>query len=354
MAKNNTNRIGYIDAMRGLAMLMVVLGHVQLFSGISGASGLMNFSLLVELPLFFLVSGLLMYKADIFYMSWRNIVQILSRKFLVLIVPATLFLGVVIIYSAKNPIQALYNPYKEGYWFTFTLFYFCVVYVMLRAIGAILKVKGWIMDIVLICAGIALSFVATYFMKQRDPWNLAGVFGLIHIRYFIYFIVGTLITKNKDFFLKLFRSGYFAGVIILLCWFCCSYSYGGDGIRTMGPSATLYGIVIGIISLLFVYIIFYRIEYLSGENFVGRTLRMFGVYSLDIYFIHTFFLPQHISYVGEFFDANPSPCLEFMVYLIAALAISFCSIGVSKVIALSPQLSWLFLGKKNNKRIIVK
>ena len=59
-----SNRIGYIDEMRGFAMCLVVIGHVFLFSFNIEAQGFISSFLCgtLQLPLFFMISGFLCFK----------------------------------------------------------------------------------------------------------------------------------------------------------------------------------------------------------------------------------------------------------------------------------------------------
>ncbi len=69
MADNSSKRIGYIDAMRGLAMLFVVMGHLSFFCTGSKTVGLSSACVFIEIPLFFMISGFLMYKPNGFTKS---------------------------------------------------------------------------------------------------------------------------------------------------------------------------------------------------------------------------------------------------------------------------------------------
>lgn len=61
--KMTTNRYEYIDALRGIAILFIVFGHIPMFCyGLSEAAQLSSFRALtsmVQLPLFFFISGFL-------------------------------------------------------------------------------------------------------------------------------------------------------------------------------------------------------------------------------------------------------------------------------------------------------
>ena len=123
--KVNYDLISYLDddtaAMRGLAMLMVVMGHVALFSfGHTSDNFFLYFCGTVQVPLFFLVSGMC-YRLPREW-SAKSLWQFLSSKAFILCVPASLFLG-----AFRYPdfdINMVTSPYKSGYWFTYTRFRF--------------------------------------------------------------------------------------------------------------------------------------------------------------------------------------------------------------------------------------
>lgn len=112
-------RIEYIDAMRGLAMLMVVVAHICI--GSFGNHPIFDtyINQAMQLPLFFLISG--------FFapgMLKKPMTKIVMDKFVYLVVPALVMLGLWCLLSDRNFISALYASMKYGYWFTLVLFIF--------------------------------------------------------------------------------------------------------------------------------------------------------------------------------------------------------------------------------------
>lgn len=65
-----TNRYEYIDALRGIAILFIVFGHIPMFCyGLPEAAQLSSFrafTSMVQLPLFFFISGFLFSTKTIF------------------------------------------------------------------------------------------------------------------------------------------------------------------------------------------------------------------------------------------------------------------------------------------------
>jgi hypothetical protein len=51
-------RLDYIDALKGLAMMMVIVGHVFVFCGLGSDNVIIKHIVLLNMPLFFMLNGL--------------------------------------------------------------------------------------------------------------------------------------------------------------------------------------------------------------------------------------------------------------------------------------------------------
>ena len=90
-------------------------------------------------------------------------------------------------------------------------------------------------------------------------------------------------------------------------------------------------------------------HFLSSTR-LGNCLQYIGKHTLDIYFIHYFFLPYNMSFVGQWLLKYPNPILEFFISVtLASIVISVCLI-VSRIIRISPLLTYLLLGGKSLSR----
>ena len=78
-----TKRLEYVDAMRGITMIMVVFSHVitwcygELESSINSFN---SFFILFRMPLFFFVSGFVLYKANQIW-DLKNSAIFIAKKF---------------------------------------------------------------------------------------------------------------------------------------------------------------------------------------------------------------------------------------------------------------------------------
>ena len=109
---NNKERFQYIDALRGVAMLMVVFAHVEIYSffRFGADTSLTKIISMTHMPLFFFISGLCIYKVDRKYSLTK-----IKNDFLRLIIPAII---VGLIYTDFRINSFLADNMKAGYWFT--------------------------------------------------------------------------------------------------------------------------------------------------------------------------------------------------------------------------------------------
>ena len=69
MTPSGTKRIGYIDALRGFTMFLVVVMHVGAMCFGPPAPSFHSILKLIRMPMFFLVSGFVFYKAVFFFLA---------------------------------------------------------------------------------------------------------------------------------------------------------------------------------------------------------------------------------------------------------------------------------------------
>jgi fucose 4-O-acetylase-like acetyltransferase len=91
MDNNMSHRIGYIDAMRGLTMILVVYSHIQFYAyGMILSHSFNSFFILFRMPLFFFISGWVLYKKTRIW-DKKTMLSFLSNKFKVQIVSTLIF-----------------------------------------------------------------------------------------------------------------------------------------------------------------------------------------------------------------------------------------------------------------------
>ena len=85
------NRIGYIDALRGMAMILVVYFHIAAYGFGSYEIGYNDIIERFRMPTFFFISGWLFYKAGRIW-DRQTITGMIRKKFMVQIIPTVIFM----------------------------------------------------------------------------------------------------------------------------------------------------------------------------------------------------------------------------------------------------------------------
>lgn len=177
MAKENKPRMHYMDLLKGIAIFMVVMGHVLTIC-IRDIDAATIFKIIgeVHMPIFFFISGWFTYKATA---DGRIRRPDLRRRALQLIVPMVI---VSTLWVLQFPYSGLRSPmapgfeglwtseYKNGYWFTPVLFVIMVLYALLAPV--ILRRRRPVLAItasIAILAGIPLFFIAVW------PWRIPAL-----------------------------------------------------------------------------------------------------------------------------------------------------------------------------------
>ena len=97
-----SERMEWIDAMRGFTMILVVAYHVSIqgFGEVEKASSALPLLVLLRMPLFFFISGFLSYKPD---MNWTTgrLGMMIWKKVKIQVLPTIVFLLISLIMRYK-------------------------------------------------------------------------------------------------------------------------------------------------------------------------------------------------------------------------------------------------------------
>ena len=360
-----TKRIGYIDAMRGFTMILVVYSHVCGFCLGDRSMGFNDVLFLFRMPCFFFISGWLFYKAD---RQWnrQTVRQIVSRKFMVQILPTFIFLMLLItVHDGQSPMVffSRLGATKGGYWFTFALFEFFILYIL-----SVLVFRKRQSDGLQLCVALAISVSAfcydvyyNYLTQHYSPFqssNLSTFLGFLSFmtwRYYLFFFLGTLAKKHFHIFLRLTDNrilmiAAFVGFCVVAC---LPHS---DNV----VSEYLIFAVGGVLGMTIVFTLFRHLSLTSPFTFHPSLftpltsehsfLTYIGRRTLDIYLLHYFFLPRFLLPYGQQLRSFNNPFLELAVALLLALIVTAVCLLASYVIRLSPFLGHYLFGVNYEKR----
>ncbi len=343
-------RIEYIDALRGFAMILVLYFHIPSYC--LGNAYIAGNDILewIRMPLFFFISGFVFYKADRIWNS-ETIKSVLKKKFMVQIIPMSVFMTLfLILFGYMEP--ASFGSDKKGYWYTFVLFEYFVLYIGAEAL--LNKGKTTNGEIRVLIAVILISLISFYYAKyyiryseELGIWKtVLGLLSFVKIRHFIFFWFGTIVRKHFSQFISLTNNISIIAVItviyLVLTIFPSLYHINGLEYITFTLS--------GITSTILVFTLFRNCEQIfTNNNWLGRFLQFIGRRTLDIYLIHYFFLPYYLQDFGTWLIQYENVLLEVIIILFLSLCVIGISLIVSDLIRISPFLAHYLFGAKTNK-----
>ncbi len=349
-------RIEYIDALRGLTMILVVFSHVEMTSfGLEAPTFINSLFMSFRMPLFFWVSGYIAYKASIQW-DWSTWWQMSRKKAVIQLVPTFIF-GLVYAYAYMNTDFNSFISHngKLGYWFTIALLeIFLIVYATNTCLYNIdPKVHRRRMSIALVLLSGGL-FATKLVLKMQPTLNgLGNVLTLHHtFNYFQYFAFGYICSMYKETFNKALESKYLSAAIITLfaAFFyfkrCHIATHVGNSMDIWRILDILLELVTGYLGLLVVYntLKTYQSSFTNDKK-KGRALQFSGKRTLDIYLLHYLLLPQ-LPQLGIIFTDGNNITLELLLGLtISVIVICLCLV-ISGVLRTSPVLAKLLFGVK--------
>lgn len=344
MSVLKSQRIEYIDAMRGFTMLLVVMAHVSMFClGLYGYNGFSFNKMLSEfrMPLFFFVSGFVLFKSN-YCWNLKNIGSFLRKKIVVQIVTPTFFFLVSIYLRELNLMDSICSPTKEGYWFTYALFEYFLLYIAFHCILDIVGIKGIWKDILLLLFSFLIYLVGLFSGRLPFDMQVLNAIGVAKWQYFIYFMMGNRLRKHFARFEQLLDGSFVVSLAVLLF-----FSFNIFQNFFWNLSNSLFNLLTALSGLLLVVAFFRKnADIFSSENTLGRVFQYVGKRTLDIYLIHYYIIFSNLKEVLPDFSHYNEPFSELLVsFVLSVIIIAFCLL-ISNVLRLSPFIAHCFFGKK--------
>lgn len=345
-------RMCYADALRGFSILLVVCHHIfgKLGPIMADHTALALRDCLVSfrMPLFFFMSGYFAYRAS---HKWdkSKIKEVLSKKVKAQIIGTAVF-ATAFAWCFHHDIQHfLLHIGQEGYWFTITLFQMFVIYLLITA-GITRKAPHLEVPVLIasaMCfAGIFIQY-CTLPMQQFPPFpNLA--WGKLAY-YYPYFVIGLLARRGGDSYHKLLSSKIFT--LLIIGGFIITELILAPYIPHTLPGYALWYLP-GIAGVLSLSASFYRMQhFFAGNSALAKALTFTGKRTLEIYFIHYFFLPDAAFIPQWFYGNNPIVPMLSVTLAIAVPVICLCLL-ISGLIRTSPILASWLLGSRREPEMI--
>ena len=346
-------RLLALDAIKGLAILLVIMGHVCYFGifneSLQGASYLFNIISTIHISFFILVAGYFAQKSLTYFCDWEGYLQ---DKVIRLILPAVLWWLFFTFW--KNGSAHLGGLYKFEYWFTVHLFLYFLIFacqrwfvdkflsLLSRSSSNMLK---FIMHITMML-GIygVLRYAGVY-----SPIQLPEVVRFLALRascLYPFFVIGFLI---KHFDLTSYLRTHIAGLVAFLG---CIVGLVFIRLNTEEGPYLMYGLwhPYRLLALSSFVLIVYALSYLTEkDNFIAKALIFLGQWSLPIYLVHYFFilrLPFLADYINSI-DAHLRLGSELLIYFGGAVLTLVPTLAIIWCIKLNPYLDFFLFGEKH-------
>ena len=322
-------RYDYIDSIKGLAIMLVVMGHFLLWNmgapqdiSQTNTTQLFKWIYSFHMPVFMFCSGFLFPKAYSYYKE-SGIKQIIGKRFRALIIPCV-FAGAI-----------AWIAYNEYYWFLVTLFEFCAIYLIVNKIGGgICRWQKKYDLVVNILIAIVLYALAPIFQRvEHYP-----LLDLGHLSLYIYFCMGVFI-RRYELVGKLQKDWIYSVALFVITLLSV--------LILMSKPLFHLGFLLPVAIVVALLNIFQE----TKNDRISERLRFYGKHSMEIYILQYFFhikLPVFATSATVMSEANSLGGLlifQVLVSLIATVAICEACIAVASIINRSKILSKLLLGK---------
>lgn len=307
------NRIQYIDRLKGMAILLVVIGHLMAFCTRGERNPIYEVICAFHMPLFMFLSGLVMSHTPPH--CFRT--NYLWKKALRFMLPM-LWFGLLFTYTGGKDLMAFAaDRYKQGYWYLYilTLFYLLMfVYSKLPSAK-----RPWLLDI----AYLAFWQVAFMFADRVLGQNVSDITGISMCRgYWLYFFLGYMVRRHG--WAEWLSVHNWLFTLALVSYVPLLYAFETGIIVRFGQVLPLTAIIV------LVYLFRLR-EHETSR--VERSLSTIGRSTLDIYVLHYFVLRIiNLTDVAAYLHRTSNYLLELVLLVCMALAVAGVCMFAGKVL----------------------
>ena len=355
--RKKNGRIQYIDALRGFSMILVVFGHVMVENFAEEDIAVTEIAGTFRMPLFFFVSGFFAFRAS---EKWSKIVaeRVLKLKFQAQIVGMFVFY-MLFQYVYNLPAGTFLQEGFTTYWFTVALFHMFIVYFCLAMAEKFMRCDR-IVDVgMLLMVGLTLFMVAGFGYYRMQEIHVFRFLSWPRLCInFQFFAAGIFARKYFPYFENLIRKNHIrttaivSYVLLLVLMF-------DESFKNMSQLAymAVHDELVKYAGLLVIFIFFFNSgTYFDGDSRPSKWLKYVGTRTLDIYYLHYFFIPALPWLATSISDSNGNMAVaQLLIGGGISVAIVCVCLFVSSVIRSSSTLAtWLFGAKPLQKKESLK
>ena len=331
MIKTNENiigggRISWVDKMRGLAILSVVLQHVSYYFDSPEQITFLNLIALCNMGVFFFVSGYIM-EETCKVSSLKTALFYIRKKFLQLMVPF-LFWGLLSKYIFSREFLPITLADIEqqwripSLWYLLTLFGYVIPFALYRSWSR-RNNKWWLNVLFWVTCILLLMFV----FKTTGEFKFAAV-------YLPYFAIGVLVSEIRSLE-EMFYSRWIGALCVVLILLFTNYYISG--------MQTLVNSLIKMVVTVSMIIVLYQICQLDWNSKVDSFISKCGCYSIGIYALHWPFI--NISCITDSISTTNELIIIAIALPISVIIATLC-IFLKNCLSKYPIIDGLMFGGK--------
>lgn len=311
-------RIDYIDRMKGLAIFLVVMGHVYGMAFAQSDDVVYRVISSFHMPLFMFLSGLVAYSGAT--TPFWNLIK-LGRKLRGLLLPLIVFGMCFTMTFSRNfgtgLVEFLESPNKNGYWYLMSL---AVFYVSLSLYRLNIKQK-WYIDVAL-----AIAIWGGMFALWKYTAQTKDYFCMLNCgNFYPFFMLGVMTTKY-NLLNKMHKVNRLFSLCIVAYAFLFCVDMPFHALVSLNKHIFLPFCMVYIVVTLFV-------GRHGATSYGEKILDFVGKRTLDIYVIHYFFISMiHLKDLGNNWEGTENSLLMFIVAIGLSVVITALSIGVGYVL----------------------
>lgn len=315
-------------------MLAVLVCHISNWILWQKASPIRVFCDTFQMPLFFMLSGIVI--------SEPPSIKKCGRKILSFWAPL-LTVGMVYIHiKGITASDYVCDSYKSGYWYLWVLGIFYFFISLFHNLQLNRKPR---LPIDILVGGVIMFF--TYLADRYALSSWVGLLSLNHVyHYWPYFYAGYLFRRYNVVNDIEGRGGWVASLALvvgmLLYYFLRIMGRYDDS----GQIITLLNWTLGFCFILVFFHLFRNRE--QSSTIIEQELAEIGKRSLDVYIFHYFFVAtgvMNLKSLGLWFASTSNWMLDAILCVVLAVLISYLAMGIGYVVRHSPGLNELVYGK---------
>lgn len=311
-------RIDYIDRLKGLAIILVVMGHIYGMAFALSDDVVYRVISSFHMPLFMFLSGLVACSGAT--SPFWNLKK-LSRKLRGLLLPLIVFGMCFTMTFSRNfgtgLVEFMESPNKNGYWYLMSL---AVFYVSLSLYRLNVKQK-WYIDVAL-----AIAIWGGMFALWKYTAQTKDYFCMLNCgNFYPFFMLGVMTTKY-NLLDKMQKANWLFSLCIVAYAFLFCVDMPFHALVSLNKHIFLPFCMVYIVVNLFV-------SRHGATSCWENILDFVGKRTLDIYVIHYFFISMiHLKNLGNNWEGTENSLLMFIVAIGLSVVITALSIGVGYVL----------------------